>query len=443
MQSKGSVQPEQAAPPQVAGGAQFSGTIAELSVADLIQILMLAGKDAVITITRDGLISHVWCAAGAIVDAESGLLHGVAALYRILGFEHGSLLATLRHVPRERRIFVNTPRLLLESARHKDESDRLRAKLGGEQRGYRLAGGEPEPAGLSALELALLGSLAETRSVSQILASSAQGELETLTLLTHWLEAGMLADAGEQPVPALTAGSAAASDASQPSAAPQALVVRFEPGLPSLLRRVTLSWQWGVLAAFVLIPSGYLLGSGVAHTLVARAARASRPVTTAAIVEAATPSYQLQLEVEPAVARVVLDGELSGVGHLEARLPRNGVVHELRVTAPGFIPTSVRFLDTPPPQQLRLDPLPLPAMADELPVLLRASELPLANWDDADGPRRKLPHKRARATRGTLRRDRSAGTAPVRTQTSVAAPGATGPRIPVSDEHAPVIQLIN
>ena len=38
-----------------AAGARFSGSLEELGVADVLQILQLMGKSALITVTRDGL----------------------------------------------------------------------------------------------------------------------------------------------------------------------------------------------------------------------------------------------------------------------------------------------------------------------------------------------------------------------------------------------------
>ena len=337
--------PEQAGAAEGLGGAHFAGSVAELPVADLVQMLLMAGKQAVVTVARDGAASQVWCTAGEIVDAQSGPLTGEAALYRILGFDHGSLLAELRDVPRERTISGNPTRLLLEGVRRKDESDVVRAKLGGEQRCYRRAVAVPEPTALSPEQVVLLRSFAETRSVSQVLASSDQGELETLTLLAAWIDAGVLEDAGTQPAPPLAAS------------APRARPLHRSTGL------------WGVLVALVLVPGSYLLGASSARTLERPAASVTEPLTAAAVVEVVPASYLIQLQVEPAAAQISLDGEQVAVGQLEASLPRNGRVHELRVTAPGFIPTSIRFLDAAPPPQLRLEPLSPPSSASEAPVV--------------------------------------------------------------------------
>jgi len=120
----------QGADPNSLAPAEFTGTLQDLSVADLIQSLQMSGKSGVIVVNHEGQESRVWCAQGALVDADSGRLGGEAALYRILSFEQGRVRAELRSVARERTIHASTPSLLLEAAYRKDKSARLWRKLG-------------------------------------------------------------------------------------------------------------------------------------------------------------------------------------------------------------------------------------------------------------------------------------------------------------------------
>jgi len=122
----------QGADPAALAPAEFTGSLQDLSVPDLIQSLQIAGKSGVIVVTHEGLQSRVWCLDGAVIDADSGHLGGEAALYRILSFEHGRVTAELRAVARERTIHASTPGLLLEAAYRKDKSARIWRKLDGE-----------------------------------------------------------------------------------------------------------------------------------------------------------------------------------------------------------------------------------------------------------------------------------------------------------------------
>ena len=177
--------------------AEFSGTLADMSIADLIQTIQIAGKDALMTITVDGQQSQIWCSAGAIVDAESGRVSAEAAVYRILGFEHGRVVAELRSCPRVRAIYVSTHGLLLEAARRKDESVLLWRKLGDVQRRYRLAErGTGTQQRMSQAELSLLRLFDPTCSLGEVLSQSALGDFETLTTLSHLVGAEYLVEAG-------------------------------------------------------------------------------------------------------------------------------------------------------------------------------------------------------------------------------------------------------
>src|SRR5690606_22261892 len=111
---------DQGASADALAAAEFTGHIEDVSIADLVQTIEIAGKDAVITVAHEGREHKMWCSGGAIVDAESGRLSGEAAVYRILGFERGRMVADLRPEPRERTIFAATHRLLLEAMRRTD-----------------------------------------------------------------------------------------------------------------------------------------------------------------------------------------------------------------------------------------------------------------------------------------------------------------------------------
>ncbi len=76
--------------------------------------------------------------------------------------------------------------------------------------------------------------------------------------------------------------------------------------------------------------------------------------------EASGGVYTVTVEVRPPTARLVLDGELAGSGHLERVLSRDGEAHHLRVEAEGFLPETFSFRDTSPPARVELRPLSSP-----------------------------------------------------------------------------------
>lgn len=420
------------------GAARFTGTLDDLSVADLIQILQLAGKGAVISITCDGSDSRIWCHEGAIIAAQSGRLRGEAAVYRILSFERGAIVADLQPVAHERSIFAATQRLLLEGARRKDESALLREKLGDLQRCVQLRqpAEEHEP-DASAVELELLHSFRSPRSLQEALEESELGDFETLTALVAWLEAGQLRDTGERFTPAPPAPRASQSDQASlvplvASAAPPRMRVGRETRLPTLP-----TWGYAALAALVLAPAGYLIGSNTARSL----APAAAPAVPASAFTPAVPRvparYPVGVRVDPAEAELWLDGQQVGRGHYETVLERDGAVHELRVSADGHVPARILFLDAPPPPELRLEPLPAY-------VTPRAATAPTAEQPQPASPVVGEPvrGRKRPALRSPARREPGRALARARTAGNTAA-ASDAPRVDIIEGEGPVIRVLD
>ena len=175
------------------GATEFQGPIAELPVMDLVQAIALGRRDGVIAVAHDGTESRLWCAAGEIVDAESGAFVGEPAVYRVLALERGHVSAELCSVQRERSIQRPTPALLLEAARRKDELELLRGRFASTRFvSTRTAGGETD-----ATRAALLTLLQSPLGVPELLATSGVGEYETLATLVVLLERREVVAAGE------------------------------------------------------------------------------------------------------------------------------------------------------------------------------------------------------------------------------------------------------
>jgi hypothetical protein len=413
--------------------ARFTGTLDDLSVADLIQILQLAGKGAVVTVTREGQTSRLWCQEGAIIAAESGRLRGEAAVYRILAFEQGVLIADLHSVVQERSIFAATQRLLLEGARRKDESALLSDKLGDLQRCVQLREPIEEP-GNSAAELVLLHSFQSPRSLLQALEESELGDFETLTALVHWLETGQLSDTGARHTPAPPAPDATPREQASllplvASVAPRRMFVARDPSLPN--------WGWAALAALVLAPAGYLIGSSTARSLDPAAASAAPTITPAESAPRTPSRYPLGIQVTPAEAEIWLDGQQVARGHFETVLARDGVVHELRVSSSGHVPTKILFLDAPPPRELRLDPLPVRSAALDTPRATAADPAQPGTSAASEPKGRKRTSLRTPPKREAVRNMQ-----PTRA-TGSAAPTTNLPRVQVIDGDAPVIRVLD
>ncbi len=336
--------------------AHFSGTLDDISIADLIQTIQMAGKDAVITVSNEEGDSRIWCSEGAITDAESGRLTAASAVYRILNFERGQVIADLRSAPRVRAVQASTHGLLLEAARRKDESVALRASLGNQQRIFRLAErATTTRTRVSPPQLALLRLFDGQRSLREILAESDLGDLETLTTLLQLVEGGYLVDVGlsttswrnpAESVPALARSSMASF---LPHAATE------PPERPARAR-----WVWSVLGAGVLVSgAAWSWTRAAAHPAVATPAAAPQALVLAPEMRpAVAQSYVLATRANPYHAEMWLDGRKHGTGQVNTVLARDGRPHELRITAEGYAPTTVLFVDAAPPGVVQLEALP-------------------------------------------------------------------------------------
>lgn len=347
--------------PEVLPGPELTVSLADISIIDWIQAIQLFAKHAVITVIHDETQSRLWCSSGELVDAESGRLRGEAALYRIASLERGQVVTELREEPRPRRIRASTPGLLLEAARRKDESALLRGRLGNLGRFFQSAGFHGAAAArrqrpLDPGEATTLDLFPHPRRLVDALADSALGELETLAALDNLIRAGRLIEAPaaaiETPPPSVPAEDGAARF---DSVAPIARSRPAERAVASSGR------SWGSTAVVALsVAAAAWLGArsaawspgspelGVERAPVAQRGAPSREPET----------YAVALRTTPASAELSIDGRAVGKGEWRGRFPRDGAVHELVAAAAGHVPLRVLFIDTPPPFDLHLDPLP-------------------------------------------------------------------------------------
>ncbi|MEY4546931.1 MAG: hypothetical protein RL685_3126 [Pseudomonadota bacterium] len=179
---------------------EFSGEIADLDVADLVQTIQLGRKDATITITHGGRQSYIWCEGGEIVDAESGSLLGEPALFRILNLDQGSLLADFGRSGRARRVQTATPRLLLEAATQRDRKLRARQRIGDLRRVCVVVSSVAarHAADLGPEELAVLSAFDGSRTLEDVVVGIELPQHEVLEIAVRFLEQGVLSPASTQ-----------------------------------------------------------------------------------------------------------------------------------------------------------------------------------------------------------------------------------------------------
>ena len=70
------------------------------------------------------------------------------------------------------------------------------------------------------------------------------------------------------------------------------------------------------------------------------------------------PTFRVEIETDPRVAKIELDGRPVGSGSLDQRLPSDGTDHVIVARSPGYREVTVHFVDRSPPHLLTLDPVP-------------------------------------------------------------------------------------
>jgi uncharacterized protein DUF4388/sulfatase-modifying factor enzyme 1 len=168
--------------------SEFSGSLDNMGVAELIQTIQYGRKDAQIRIDHAGQQSQLWCIDGDVVDAISAKLSGSPAVYRILSLEHGRVHADFAPVQRARTIHASTQALMLEAAKRSDECRQIRERLGDTLNVYVPSASAPPESEIEPDQADVLRAFDGTRSIEEVVHDSEFPDLETLGLISRLLE---------------------------------------------------------------------------------------------------------------------------------------------------------------------------------------------------------------------------------------------------------------
>ncbi len=104
-----------------------SGRLADLGLADVVQLLSSAGKTVQLLLSRDGDEASLWFERGEIVHAQSATRDGEEVFFHLLGWSDGRFEVHPAVDLPPRNISFRTTALLLEGLRRLDESRRTAA----------------------------------------------------------------------------------------------------------------------------------------------------------------------------------------------------------------------------------------------------------------------------------------------------------------------------
>ena len=185
-------------------GAQtrsMSGSISEIPLPDLLQLLGSSKKSGLLVVRSDEDTGKIHMRKGVVVFASINDLNEVPPLksiFRMLTWNHGSFdLAQLDERPMPNEISASVQELLMEGLRQIDELNAIRDRLPDLSAQLFIPRPlEPKLAVLSPIELDVFQLAYNHEQMSTILNESTGTDLQTAKAVLHLLEAGFLGLSG-------------------------------------------------------------------------------------------------------------------------------------------------------------------------------------------------------------------------------------------------------
>ena len=147
----------------------FQGSLKELPVPDIVQLMSVSGKTGVFTLTRGPERGLIYLKNGQMVHSRLGEVTGEEAVYALAIWSSGDFLFTPNDESDEHTITKSNTSLLMEAARRLDEWKVLSKKIPGIDAVPQLKEREsPEPVTLSPQEWNLAGKIDGHRTIEEI-----------------------------------------------------------------------------------------------------------------------------------------------------------------------------------------------------------------------------------------------------------------------------------
>jgi hypothetical protein len=195
----------------------FQGSLAELHLPDIIQLVSVSGKTGVFHLTDAQHRGDIWLHEGRIVHAETEQLSGEEAVYALAIWRAGEFRFEAGVAAPRQTIQKSNTNLLMEAARRLDEWRVLSKKIPSVELvpEFVIQENREGQINLNTMEWLLLSKIDGQRSVRQIAAAAGMGVFDAAKLL-YGLVATNLIRLREKGTPP-------AAERSQPSAAPAPL----------------------------------------------------------------------------------------------------------------------------------------------------------------------------------------------------------------------------
>ncbi len=220
----------------------FQGSLTELHLPDIIQLVSVSGKTGVFHLTDAAHRGDIWLHEGRIVHAETEDLSGEEAVYALAIWRSGEFRFDVAAAAPRQTIQKSNTNLLMEAARRLDEWRVLSKKIPSVELvpEFVILENREGQINLNTMEWLLLSKIDGQRSVRQIAAAAGMGVFDAAKLL-YGLVATNLIRLREQSVAPVTERpqprpAAPASRPAAPRPAPEPVPATPAPPPPALTR---------------------------------------------------------------------------------------------------------------------------------------------------------------------------------------------------------------
>jgi len=216
----------------------FQGSLAELHLPDIIQLVSVSGKTGVFHLTDGAHRGEIWLLDGRIVHAEHEQLSGEEAVYALAIWRTGEFRFDVGVEAPRQTIQKSNTNLLMEAARRLDEWRVLAKKIPSVELvpEFAILESREGQINLNTMEWLLLSKIDGQRTIRQIAAAAGMGVLDAAKLLYGLVATSLirLKEAGSVPgpsaqtssVPAPTTQTSSAPAPAAPSSAERAQPLR-------------------------------------------------------------------------------------------------------------------------------------------------------------------------------------------------------------------------
>jgi hypothetical protein len=107
----------------------LQGSLADIALPDVIQLVSVSGKTGVFTLTGEGVEGKIYLRDGQITDAKAGSLRGEYAVYEMATWRKGQFIFTASVESDQTTVTKSNTVLMMEAARRLDEWRVLQRKV--------------------------------------------------------------------------------------------------------------------------------------------------------------------------------------------------------------------------------------------------------------------------------------------------------------------------